>query len=56
MEKFKFVGLEPVDVPALRLLDVQPGDVVDVADKAVAEGLKGQSNWKPVKPPAKKES
>ena len=56
MEKFKFVGPEPVDVPALRLVDVQPGDVVEVADKSVAEGLRGQSVWEPVKSAAKKES
>lgn len=55
MPKFKFVGEEPVDVPALALLDVQPGDVVDVDDKNVAAGLSGQAQWEPVRA-AKKES
>ena len=53
--KFKFTGPEPVDVPRLGLVDVQPGDVVEVADKDLAEGLKGQSNWEPVRA-TKKES
>jgi hypothetical protein len=49
MPKFKFVGEEPVDVPALALVDVQPGDVVDVSDKDVAAGLAGQAQWEPVR-------
>jgi hypothetical protein len=48
VEKFKFVGEDPRDVPALGLADVQPGDVVEVADKALAAGLKGQPAWEPV--------
>jgi hypothetical protein len=46
--KFKFVGDEPVDVPALRLVDVQPGDVIDGDD-----GLLGQAQWELVKPAKK---
>jgi hypothetical protein len=49
MPKFKFVGELPVDVPALRLVDVQPGDVVDVDDKDLAAGLAGQASWEPVR-------
>lgn len=52
--KFKFVGDEPVDVPALNLLGVEPGDVVE-ADGDVAAGLDGQAIWEPVKQPAKKD-
>lgn len=49
MPKFKFVGAEPVDVPSLGLVDVQPGDVIDGPD-----GLSGQSQWEPVPEKAKK--
>jgi hypothetical protein len=46
---FKLVAEEPRDVPALGLLGVEPGDVVDVSDKALCEGLAGQSDvWEPV--------
>lgn len=55
MPKFKFVGEEPVDVPALRLVGVEPGQVVDVDDKDLAAGLSGQAQWEPVRA-AKKES
>lgn len=55
MRKFKFVGDEPVDVPALGLLGVEPGRVVEVNNKDLADGLEGQSQWEPVRA-AKKES
>lgn len=55
MPKFKFVGAEPVDVPALGLVDVEPGQVVDVDDKNLAAGLTGQASWEPVRA-TKKES
>jgi hypothetical protein len=51
--KFKFVGDEPVDVPALRLVGVEPGQVVE-ADGDVADGLAGQAIWESVKQPVKK--
>lgn len=54
MFKFKFVGDEPVDVPALRLLDVAPGQVVEVESESVAAGLDGQALWEPVKSAATK--
>lgn len=53
MKRFEFIGEDAVDVPALRLVDVQPGQVIEVND-ADAVGLDGQSQWKPVR--AKKES
>jgi hypothetical protein len=56
MRRFKFTGDEPVDVPRLGLVDVQPGDVVEVADKDAADGLEGQDIWEPVKASTKKES
>lgn len=55
MPKFKYVGESPVDVPALRLVDVEPGQVVDVDDKDLAAGLAGQSTWEPVRTVAKKD-
>lgn len=36
-----------VDVPALGLVDVKPGDEVEVSDEA-AVGFDGQSGWEPV--------
>lgn len=50
MHQFKYTGREPVDVPALGLEGVARGDVIEVADPAIAEGLKGQPQWQPVKP------
>lgn len=44
---FELVGDQPVDVPALGRV-VAPGDVVE-ADGGVADGLEGQSKWKPVR-------
>jgi hypothetical protein len=49
MRKFKYVGDEPVDVPALRLLGVEPGQVVEVEDKDISAGLDGQAQWEPVR-------
>ena len=42
MPKFKYVGDQPVDVPALGAV-VKPGDVVDV------DGVEGQPQWERVK-------
>lgn len=44
MRKFKFNGDSPVDVPSLGVV-VEPGDVVEVGDPEVADGLDGQSQW-----------
>lgn len=53
MKRYEFTGPDPVDVPGLALVDVQPGQVVEVTDEQ-AVGLDGQPQWKPVR--AKKES
>lgn len=53
MRRFRFTGPEPVDVPRLRLVGIEAGQVVEVDDKE-ADGFKGQSQWEPVR--AKKES
>jgi hypothetical protein len=55
MCKFKYVGEEPVDVPALGLLGVESGQVVEVDNKDIAAGLDGQAQWEPVRA-TKKES
>ena len=49
MPKYKFVGEEPVHVPAYGLF-VEPGEVVDI------DGVEGQANWEPVKAQDKKGS
>ena len=47
--KFRNVAPYALDVPSLGVgTIVQPGDVVEVADPAVAEGMDGQSVWEPV--------
>lgn len=50
MSKFKFTGDEPVDVPSFGLVDVAPGDVVEVDGDLVGDV------WEPVKSAPKKES
>lgn len=45
MRKFKYAGDGPVDVPALGLVDVEPGDTVGVEDPNVADGLEGSEVW-----------
>jgi hypothetical protein len=46
---FKYVGhADPADVPALGLLGVTRGQVVEVDEKR-AKGLEGSANWEPVK-------
>jgi hypothetical protein len=51
LKRYKFVGEEPVDVPSLHLVDVQPGDVVEVENPALSEGLDGQANWEHIPDP-----
>ena len=51
MRKFKFTGDGPVDVPVLGLVDVQPGQVVEVEDPAVADGIDSSSVWEHVPDP-----
>lgn len=48
MQKFKYIGDDPVDVPALGLVDVEPGQTVEVQDSSVADGMDGSSIWEPV--------
>lgn len=45
MQKFKLVGPDAVDVPALALVDVTPGTHVEVDDPDVAAGMKGSPLW-----------
>lgn len=48
MPSFKYVGhADPADVPALGLLGVTRGQVVEVDEKR-AKGLQGSANWEPV--------
>lgn len=55
MPKFKRTG-PPVDVPALGLVDVATGAVVEVDDPAVAASFKQQSDvWASVPASPKKE-
>ena len=55
MPKFKRTG-PPVDVPALGLVDVDTGAVVEVADPAVVKSLTEQSDvWESVPASPKKE-
>ena len=51
MKRFKYVGDDPVDVPALGLVEVTTGTHVEVADQALAEGLEGQANWEHIPDP-----
>ena len=51
MKKFKFQGDGPTDVPALGLVDVSPGQVVEVEDPAVSEGLDGSEAWEHIPDP-----
>lgn len=53
MRKFKYVGEDDRDVPALGLT-VKKGDVVDVENPDISAGLDGQADWEPIR--AKKES
>lgn len=46
MPKFRYVGDDEREVPALRLV-VKPGDTFEVDDDA-AKGLAGQSLYEPV--------
>ena len=55
MPKFKRTG-PPVDVPALGLVDVETGAVVEVTDPAVVKSLTEQSDvWASVPASPKKE-
>lgn len=54
MKHYKFVGDGPVDVDALGLVGVEPGQTVDVEDPEVAKGLDGQESWEHI--PDKKRS
>lgn len=49
MKKFKRTG-GPVDVPALGLVDVEPGSTVE-ADPEAAAGLEGQDGWEHIPDP-----
>lgn len=51
MRRYKFVGDGPKDVPALNLLEVNRGQVVEVEDPAVADGLDGQADWEHIPDP-----
>lgn len=51
MKKFKFQGDGPTDVPALGLVDVSPGQVVEVEDPTVSEGLEGSEVWEHIPDP-----
>lgn len=51
MKRYKFVGDEPVDVPALALVGVEPGREVEVEDPALSDGLDGQANWEHIPDP-----
>lgn len=44
--KIKYPGPFVADVPALRAVEVSPGDVLDVEDRTVAESLLRQG-WTP---------
>lgn len=45
MRKFKNAAAGPVDVPALGLANVEPGQVVEVDDTDIADGLEGSELW-----------
>lgn len=49
--KFKYVGDQPVDVPALGLVDVAKGTQVEVSDPDVSAGLDGQDIWEHIPDP-----
>jgi hypothetical protein len=51
--KFRFDGSEPVDIPALGLADVQPGDAIDVPPDA-ADGFQASPEWSAVNNPRTK--
>lgn len=51
MKKFKRTG-DPVDVPALGLVDVTPGTHIE-APPDVAEGLEGQGGWEHIPDPVR---
>lgn len=54
MQTFKFIGDDPVDVPALGLVEVTKGTHVEVEDPDVAAGMRGSEVWEHV--PDKKRS
>lgn len=50
-QKFKFTGDDPVDVPALGLVEVTKGTHVEVHDPEVAKGMHGQDIWEHIPDP-----
>jgi hypothetical protein len=51
VQKFKYTGDDPVDVPALGLVDVTKGTHIDVSDPDLAAGLHGQPQWEHIPDP-----
>lgn len=51
MKKFKNTSDGLVDVPALGLVDVEPGQTVEVADPAVSDGMDGSDIWEHIPDP-----
>lgn len=52
MKRFKFVGETAVDVPAIGVVDVQPGQRVEVEDSDVSASMEKQPDtWEHIPDP-----